>query len=197
MKFSQFNGPEAMSKSGGMKELQAQENFDTECLAEAKKLKTNLEALQQDIFRFGGPEQFKEAFEVAAEYDDKEGNLAGKDISERNATEEILRSRAKKLATISKVAVAASYIVGTGIVTHAITTRGLDHMGEVMQRMHGQILPSNPTMEEVAIVICSAVFWTGVASGVKSIYDRIKARKLNRQQKIQELKFKITGTEIK
>ena len=152
-----------------------QEQFDLEIEKEAEKLKVSLESLKTEIDEFGGPEKFKEYFEKA----DMFGSVGGKDVVIQNKAggelnylshqEKREKSSAKTMAKVAALCYGISVLVAVGI------HEGGDIGGGVMAGL---------------------MFIVGSGSLIGSIKDRLNACKLNRQKKKEELKFKMTGTEV-
>jgi len=150
-----------------------QEQFDEQILAEAQKLGTNLEQFKTEIDQYGGVEKFKEYFESRGK-EDLSKNKAGETLSGLSSrvdyTKEVSKDRAKIAALCYGISALA---VALGI-----------HEGA-----------------ESSIVAGSSVgglmFLLSSGMLISSIKQKINARKLNRQKKKEELKFKMTGTEVK
>jgi len=153
-----------------------QEQFDEQILAEAKKLGTNLEQLKSEIDQYGGVEKFKEHFEKQGAYSSYGKNKASEEINRMSHEVRDSKNQAKLFILISTLLIGLS-----ACFQNADTGQGIwsDDPGVVMTSLY------------------SIFAVGGVGFLIGSIKQRIDARKLNRQKKKEELKFKMTGTEVK
>lgn len=180
------NNTEALEVQEELTELEKQEQFDAECVEEAEKLGQNLEDLKAEIDAIGGPEKFKEFYETRSQYTglsnaDKE---LGRLSSESEKAGDMARS-SRKLAIISAGLAALPMIVSKG------------------ENMSEKVADFAKTFEQFDVNSAFmggyvALMSTGVVLGfVKLVKEKLKARRLEKQKKIEALKFKMTGTEVK
>ena len=153
-----------------------QEEFDLEIEQEADKLGASLQKLKAEIDEYGGPEKFKEYFSKGAS-DFSFKNKAKQTIDNLSYKSNEAKGNAKMYAIPAIVATAFVVLL------------------EFLGRNEQGILSEDPQLMQIAIsALFSAV---GVGTAIASISEKFKARKLNRQKQKEELKFKMTGTEVK
>lgn len=173
-----------------------QEQFDEQIMAEANKLGTNLEQLKSEIDQYGGSEKFKEHFEQPTNFsgNNKEINKAGQDILNLEFQEKREKRESRDMASLGAVMVGITaffdYVVAVGA------------EGQASQFMHQldtlkESWANNPTLATAAVAMVALVAVPTGALISSAIKHRIEARKVNREKQKEDLKFKMTGTEVK
>lgn len=158
---------------------QNQEQFEEEILREVERLGTNLERLKAEIDEFGGPEQFKEYFEKSTSgYMDAKGNLLQNKAGDtlRHISEEI-RSNENDQKQNKKFRYLFTAI-------SALSTAGF-YFAPFDENNKALLVPA----------VLAAI--PAIITKIFEFQSSIKNRKLENQKKREELKFKMTGTEIK
>jgi len=152
------------------------EEFDLEIEQEADKLGMNLQKLKAEIDERGGVEKFKEFFSTGAS-----------DFSFRNKAKQMLNDLSYK--SNQAKGDAKMYAIP------AIAATAFAVLLEFLGRNEHGILSEDPQVIQIAI----SAFFSAVGAGtaIASISERFKARRLSRQKQKEELKFKMTGTEVK
>ena len=180
-----------------LEEEKTQEQFDAEILKEADKLGVSLAELQKDIESYGGVEKCKENFEK--NYTDGGGstylqmNRAGERVSHMKSEERNRKSEAKGLAVIGGILTAITAVMVSSINQGGnIELENLRHPLEILQQEW-----NDGFMGKVGVGIVTFFATTGVGGFIGAIKQGIEARRTKRKRKTEELKFKMTGTEVK
>lgn len=171
--------PESQEGEENLTDLERQEQFDAECAEEAEKLGTNIETLIGDINVAGGPERFKEIFETTP-----------RNSSDTNRAGESLRQ-------MSNEAVRANIDAGTSK-TIAVLGGVLTGVEALLIYLQKNEVPEGMEQYDNALYVgggLGALF--ALAGIINFIKEKFKARRLEKQEKIETLKFKMTGTEVK
>ena len=166
MKFE--NIPKAKEPEPKKPEL-TQEEFNSQCIEEANKLKTSVEALQGDIEKYGGIQKFKADFEEKT----STGNVAGDELSALSYREANFKKDAKRHAIWTTVIALGTVLTELGIV------EGIN--------------AQDPTINPIIPVVLWAII--GGSLTINKFSDAIRARadarKMGREKKVNELKFKM------
>jgi len=152
-----------------------QEQFDEQILVEAEKLKTNIGQLKSEIDQFGGVEAFKKYFETQHS---SNTNNAGTELNRLYSDVESKKDESIKFAKLGTLCVTIAAVVTGAMVYESGSGKG---------DMADTVLLALPLILSI----------TGVGMFIESIKDKIEARKIKRQKQKEELKFKMTGTEVK
>jgi hypothetical protein len=171
--------PESQGTEESLTDLERQEQLDAQCAEEAEKLGTNIERLTGDINVLGGPERFKEIFETTLG-NTTDTNKAGQSL--RDLSNESIRAGMD--AHMSKM-VAVLGTVLTGVEGLLIYLQNND-------------VPEGMEQYDASLHIAGGVGAVLALGGtINFIKEKFKSRRLEKHKKIQNLKFKMTGTEVK
>jgi hypothetical protein len=186
-------------------EEERQQKFQQECLIELDKLGTNLERVKADIDSFGGLEKFKEHFERItalgqAEYPG-DGTMLFKNPTANLAgdTQRNLEQKIKHIGKDISLEVITTMTLALTVLLNMINKEGIlqvDHIGvtDAIQAVKEGSADAIHYLQGI-----SALFTTALLALVAKtkIGERFEIRRLNREKKINDLKFKMTGTEVK
>ena len=165
------NATEALEVQEELTELEKQEQFDAECVEEAEKLGKGIEELKAELDSFGGPGKFKERFELRSDRGDQ--NIAGSTVNKLDYESWSANSEAKNLSKAAAVMFA--------LTTALEAVNYYEHGGD------------NPVAHGVA----GFTALLGLIPTIEAIKQKWKSLRLEKQKKIEALKFKMTGTEVK
>lgn len=191
---------------------QIQEKYEKDILAETEKLGTNLESLKSEIDALGGPEKFKEYFEKPVYkydgYEAPEGHT-GSNTETRGSYE--IRTLIQKI----KDKVSLTSVAATVSVFNFMNVSGLAAMSKEFDKNFSQYFSEETiqkiihnfnnfseqnTVDQVGMINGLLVSVIALSIQSESIYtgikDAIEKRKLTREKAKQELKFKMTDTDI-
>ena len=180
MKFNfEKNLPKEEPKLGEIKIEKTQEEYEAEIIAEAEKLSINLAQLKAEI---GDPEKFKENFEKGTEWSGRDAILDNQNAVRNKAGDKLRAFRceasgSKNTAKIMGKITAICYGLSALLVAAGIHEGGASVVG--------------------ADVTASLMFILGSVSLIDSIKGKLASRKINRIMQKEELKFKMTDTEVK
>jgi hypothetical protein len=183
MNFEELNSRGPKTPGSTMEELERQEKLDARIEEEAGKLKVNLDSLKKQIDEYGGLEKFKEEFEK---------NKAGDTIRklQKDQTYEIKsRKSATRMAAILSAVMAVYLALLRGVAGPELQAT----MNEI-----NQAYPIDDIHSNLVVTVLGLSTGFSIGSMIKEqTFGRIKQRRLKRQEKIEQLKFKMTGTEVK
>lgn len=190
--------PESQEGEENLADLERQEQLDAECAEEAKKLGQNIEDLKNEIDAFGGAEKFKEVFEQPI-YADGSGTKAGKVLRDFEDKKDLKSSHARFNRNVSLlmggiIALEAYALEGETVSDKLAEIKQMwesSQIHPVMGHQHGKV---DVVVNSMIITLFASV---GALALVQSIKDRFEVRRLEKQKKIETLKFKMTGTEVK
>lgn len=199
--------PEEMEKPLSEEEKQLleeikQQRYEEECIAEADKLKVNLSDLKKQIDDFGGAEKFKEHFEKVSSWQGE-----NEDGSKNNVTNVAGNSNNKISSEIryEKRHFPSSLIATAGFAAIAVLMNmvgsndvAIDHSSilEAIKGIQEGITSGSVAMNYFPAGFATLFGGTAIMTGVGAVKMRLESRKLNRQKKIDNLKYKMTDTEV-
>lgn len=176
----------------------SQEKFDEQILQEAQKLDVNIAELKSEIDKYGGPEKFKEKYETKInEYN----NAAGEQIGTLEQQSKDANIEAKTSTAIGSIMTALSagiaYLPGMNAEGEVFDASPIENFRQAWESgikdmpewLHHGFMVGAAAMAFVTLV-------TGGFFFKQAIEEKIESRKLKHQKKVDELKFKMTGTEI-
>lgn len=182
------NATEALEVQEELTELEKQEQFDAECVEEAEKLGKGIEELQAEIDSMGGPEKFKEIFE-APRYADGNGTRASKELEKFEDDKKYAKDTSKRLAVGAAIFGGLVVLAEQSILEGETVSDKFQEIKNLWEYQRANAIGAGVTM---------VIFTSGsILFAVQAIKERIKARRLEKQKKIEALKFKMTGTEVK
>lgn len=172
-----------------------QEELESEIIAETEKLGLNLHKLKEEIDQYGGVEKFKEYFEGGM----GSQNEAGKEIHRLNS-----ESRHEKTSFYTSSKIAASLLALTAYFDYRVGIASgqgkFDDISTQIEKLKDSILSGDKAEIAVAttgvVIVAIPALMTGIMS-TEAIKNFFKMRRLNKEKQKQELKFKMTGTEVK
>ncbi len=174
----ELESQETQEGEENLSDLEQQERFDAECAQEAEKLEVGIETLKAEIDALGGPEKFKEIFET------KTGPNTNKNRAADFSWEKSFGARsAEEGARISKGVVIFGAIL-TSVEAFLIHLQNND-------------IPEGMESYSDALHVSAGIGALMMAGGsISFIKEKFKARRLEKQKKIETLKFKMTGVEV-
>lgn len=216
--FDKLNTPEPEPKTPEKVEI-TQEEFDAQIEQEANKLKTSTQELAKEIEKWGGPEEFKRKMEKVgatkstfSHYGGNEvkgspffynaegesggiiiGKTLGKDIHDDLEYRSIPRKDKIDFGVMS-----GSFLVGVSTALDIILEKSSEPFATGVVEMFEKIQDGS-FMGGDAILPVIVTFFTALAGGgfASAIHEKIRANKVKRELKKQELKHKMTGAELK
>ncbi len=184
-----------------LSEEEKQQKFEEECIAEAGKLKVSLEELKKDIDALGGEEKFKEYFEQPTMWQGK--NEDGSDKVKQNVaghTQSGLERSIDMKSDFMTTGKLTALVAGITIILNMIDTNNnnidIDYNGirdVIASVKEGSANAGHYIQGSMVLLMGSLTAFLGKMS----LQERFEKRKLQREKKINDLKFKMTGTEVK
>lgn len=184
-----------------LSEEEKQQKFEEECIAEASKLKVSLGELKKDIDVMGGEEKFKEHFEKATGWSGL--NEDGSMKENKNVAGDTQRGLERNINGTSDFVTTgklAALVAGITILMNMIDTNNnnvdIDYNGMrdvIASIKEGSANAAHYVQGSVVLMMGSLTAFLGKMS----LNERFEKRKLQREKKINDLKFKMTGTEVK
>lgn len=192
----ELESQETQEGEENLSDLEQQERFDAECAQEAEKLEVGIETLKAEIDALGGPEKFKEIFEKPR-YTNADGNQADKMLDDIDLKKWEEGSRMKFSRNIALV-MGGMLALETFLLEGETISDKFDGIRQMWQDNQGDRIlgQSNKIGITIGAMVTSAFALTGVSSVVQSIKSRFELRRLEKQKKIETLKFKMTGVEV-
>lgn len=174
-------------------ELEKQQKFEEECINEANKLNISLIGLKNDIDAFGGEEKFKEIYEGSSRWNNrKEGvteNLAGETQRELDKESKIDKGIAIGLPTT---------MLGIATVMNLLDMNHPNHLGyeNIVDSIQALKMGVADVGNYLQVIVAAVTAFGVTFSGKFALDEVFRSRKAKREKEINDLKFKMTDTQV-